>query len=73
MIGHGAFGKTNFQSDIKLGYVFEAIDLNKKQPIALKRTMKVGNVVSREFEIMQLLKDCPNVVQLLDLFYSLDQ
>jgi serine/threonine protein kinase len=34
--------------------------------------MKVGNIVSREFEIMQKMEGCPYVVQLLDLFYSLD-
>lgn len=50
-IGHGAFG-----------YVFEAIDKNTGDTVALKRTMKVGNVVSREYEVLTLLKGATNVV-----------
>lgn len=72
-IGHGAFGKCNFEANRDLGYVFEAIDKNTGETVALKRTMKVGNVVSREYEVLTLLKDCTNVVQLLDFFYSVDQ
>jgi hypothetical protein len=34
--------------------------------------MKAGNVVSREYEVLSLLKGAPNVVQLLDFFYSID-
>lgn len=56
-----------------IGYVFEAEDKNTGTRVALKRTMKVGNVVSREYEILSLMKGCPNVVQLLDFFYSIDQ
>ena len=41
--------------------------------MALKRTMKVGNVVSREYEVLSLLIGAPNVVQLVDFFYTLDQ
>ena len=52
--------------------MFEAIDRNTGQKVALKRTMKVGNVISREYEILSLLKGSQNVVQLLDFFYSLD-
>lgn len=44
------------------GYVFEAIDDNRKQRVALKRTQKAGNVVSREYEILSLLKGSPNVI-----------
>ena len=54
------------------GYVFEAIDLNKDIKVALKRTQKAGNVISREFEILDMLRGKPNVVQLLDFFYSVD-
>jgi serine/threonine protein kinase len=35
--------------------------------------MKVGNVISREYEILSLMRGCPNVVQILDFFYSVDQ
>ncbi len=41
--------------------------------VAIKRTQKAGNVVSREYEVMTLLKDAPNVIQLVEFFYSLDQ
>lgn len=55
-----------------LGYVFEAIDTNRNCKVALKRTQKAGNIVSREYEVLSLLKGAPNVVQLLDFFYTVD-
>ena len=54
------------------GYVFEAVDLNKDIKVALKRTQKAGNIVSREYEVLSLLKGAPNVVQLIDFFYTID-
>ena len=57
---------------VHLGYVFEAIDLNRDIKVALKRTQKAGNIVSREYEVLSLMKGAPNVVQLLDFFYSVD-
>lgn len=54
------------------GYVFEAIDGNRKCKVALKRTQKAGNIISREFEILDMLRGKDNVVQLFDFFYSLD-
>lgn len=55
-----------------LGFVFEAIDKNTGSKVALKRTIIVGNTVSREFEVLSLVKGCPNVVQMLDFFYTFD-
>lgn len=52
--------------------MFEAIDRNKGCRVALKRTQKAGNIVSREYEVLSLLKGAPNIVQLVDFFYSLD-
>ena len=52
------------------GYVFEAHDHKLNRTVALKRTMKAGKGVSREFEILETLKGKENIVQLLDLFYS---
>jgi serine/threonine protein kinase len=78
VIGHGAFGKYFCQISVPvlipaiLGYVFEAIDQNTNQRVALKRTQKVGNIVSREYEVLNKLKGVPNVVQMLDFFYSTD-
>ena len=40
--------------------------------VAIKRTVKAGNIVSREYEVLTLLKGTPNVVQLVDFFYSMD-
>lgn len=39
--------------------------------MALKRTQKAGNVVSREYEILSLLKGQPNVIQMVNFFYSM--
>lgn len=44
VIGHGAFG-----------YVYEIIDKNRNCKAALKRTQKAGDVVSREFEMLNML------------------
>jgi hypothetical protein len=55
-----------------VGYVFEAIDNNTGDKVAIKRTQKAGNKVSREYEILCLAKNMPNVMQMVDFFYSLD-
>ena len=62
VIGHGAFG-----------YVFEAYDFNRKCKVALKRTQKVGTIVSREFEILDLLRGKENIIQMIDFFYTFDK
>ncbi len=54
------------------GYVFRAYDVKNERLVAIKRTPKVGNKTSREMEVLEALKDAPNVIQLLDFFYSLD-
>ena len=77
VIGHGAFGKSSsffiFSVIILFsGYVFEAQCLTHNRRVALKRTMKAGRIVSREYEVLSMLKGAPNVIQLLDFFYSLD-
>mmetsp|Transcript_19754 Transcript_19754/g.17464 ORF Transcript_19754/g.17464 Transcript_19754/m.17464 type:complete len:310 (+) Transcript_19754:26-955(+) len=59
LLGSGSFG-----------YVFEAYDRNRKTKVALKRTTKAGDYVSREYEILELLKGCPNCIQVLDIFYT---
>ena len=38
--------------------------------MAVKRTTKAGDYVSREFEVLSRLKECTNVIQLLDIYYS---
>jgi len=59
LLGSGSFG-----------YVFEAYDKNRDTKVALKRTTKAGDFVSREYEILELLKGCPNCIQILDIFYT---
>ena len=38
--------------------------------VAVKRTTKAGDYVSREFEVLDKLKACENVIKMLDIFYS---
>jgi serine/threonine protein kinase len=58
--------------DFGLGFVFEAYDYKTGKKVALKRTQKVGLKVSREFEVLDEARGCPNVVQMTDFFYSID-
>jgi hypothetical protein len=63
VIGNGAFG--NFIGDLiltNIGYVFKAFDTVNGLPVAIKRSQKVGNKVSREYEVLQALKGKPNVI-----------
>jgi hypothetical protein len=45
-----------------VGYVFEAEDPNTGEKVAIKRTSKSGEYVSREFEVLDRLKGCKHVV-----------
>jgi glycogen synthase kinase 3 beta len=53
-----------------IGYVFEAWDKVHKTTVAVKRTTKAGEYVSREFEVLDKLRECKNVIKLLDIYYS---
>ena len=61
VIGSGSFG-----------YVFEAWDHMNQRKVALKRIEKVGNQLSREYEILFELKNCDHVVKILvaDFIYK---
>lgn len=59
VVGSGSFG-----------YVFEAFDKNLNRRVALKRIEKVGNQLSREYEILFDIKDCDHVIKILDFYYS---
>jgi len=52
------------------GYVFEAYDHTHNKRVALKRIEKVGTQLSREYEILFELRECENVVTIVDFFYS---
>ena len=70
VIGSGSFGMFPLKIKLVLGYVFEAYDRTHKKIVAVKRTTKAGEYVSREFEVLNRLRDCPNVIKLLDIYYS---
>ena len=57
---------------VRKGFVFEAFDKNRGSKVAIKRTLKVGNVTSREYVVMSMLENAPNVVQIVDFFYTID-
>ena len=57
---------------MQIGFVFEAIDKNRGNKVAIKRTLKVGNVISREYVVMSMLEGAPNIVQIVDFFYTID-
>ena len=44
--------------------MFEAEDRLTSKKVALKRIEKVGNQLSREYEILHMIKGVPNVVQM---------
>jgi serine/threonine protein kinase len=50
--------------------VFEAEDKNTKQKVAVKRTTKAGEYVSREYQVLKKLQNCENCVKMLDIFYT---
>lgn len=53
--------------------MFEAYDKESKQTVAVKRTQKAGEYVSREYEVLNELKKCKNVVRMLEIYYSKDK
>ena len=54
VLGSGAFG-----------FVFEAYDHNNQRKVALKRIEKLGNQLSREFEILLEVKESDHIVKIL--------
>ena len=55
------------------GYVIEAYDRKKDIKVAIKRTHKVGTKLSREYEILSEIKDCPYVVKLIEVFFTTNE
>lgn len=56
--------------NLTIGYVFEAYDNVSQRKVAIKRTTKAGEYVSREFEVLERLRQCDNCIQMLDIYYS---
>ena len=55
------------------GYVIEAYDRKNDIRVAIKRTHKVGTKLSREYEILSEIKECPYVVKLLTVFFTTNE
>lgn len=47
--------------------------MNRKCRVAVKRTQKMGNIISREYELLDMLRGQQNIIQLLDFFYTVDE
>ena len=54
------------------GYVIEAFDKHRDTRVAIKRTHKVGNLISREFQILNELKGQENIINMHSTFYTID-
>lgn len=54
------------------GYVIEAYDKSNDVRVAIKRTHKVGNKLSREYQVLSELRDCEQCVKMLDTFYTIN-
>lgn len=55
-----------------IGYVFKAVDKETGEVVAIKRSQKMGNKVSREYQMLKALLGAPNVIQMRNFFYSVD-
>jgi serine/threonine protein kinase len=53
-----------------IGYVFEAFDVERQQRVAVKRTTKACDKVSREFEVLEKIRGSDNCIKMLDIYYS---
>lgn len=52
--------------------MFRATDKNTGEIVAIKRSQKMGNKVSREYQMLKALIGAPNVIQMRNFFYSVD-
>ena len=62
----------SLKGSCEFGYVIEAYDHIHDKRVAIKKTHKVSNILSREYEILSKLKDCEYIIKLLDTFYTID-
>jgi serine/threonine protein kinase len=52
------------------GTVFKAFDLSRKCFVAIKRTLKLGGLVSREYMILKEITDCQQCIRMWEIFYT---
>ena len=62
LIDYGAFG-----------YVIKAYSIDKDELVAIKRTKKVGNKISREYGLLMELQNCDNIIKVHDIFYTINE
>ena len=69
LLGSGSFG-----------HVFEVIQKSDHKKYALKRIMKVGNIISREYQILEMLSNCDHIIKIkvneslyLRIYFILDK
>ena len=53
------------------GYVLEVYDFIKDMHIAIQHSHKVGEKISREYEILLTLKECEYIIKFIGIFYSI--
>ena len=54
------------------GYVVEALDSLTNNRVAIKRTHKVGKKLSREYQVLEQINDCEQIVKMINTFYSVN-
>lgn len=54
------------------GHVFKAIDQNTKEEVAVKRIVKNGTKISREYVMYKMLEKSRHVLRLKDFFYTVN-
>lgn len=54
------------------GTVFKAYDRNLRKFVAVKRSIKLGQTISREYTILKEVAESPQCITLLDIFYTVN-
>ena len=70
-------GVPNFRFESTLGSgsfgtVFKAFDIANNRLVAIKRSVKLGALVSREYLILKEVTECEQCIKLLDIFYTIN-
>lgn len=62
----------SFRGAGAFGYVVEAYDKRSNRRVAIKKSHKVGNKLSREFTILESLRNCSNIIEMINFYYSVN-
>ena len=69
----GLISRYKFEKEIgsgSFGVVYLATDTVSGAHVAIKRTTKRGATMSREYKLLSEVKECENIVRLVDAFYT---